>query len=100
MISEINVLLIEDNPGDARLVREELHTAALASQIHIEWVDCLQKGLEYLAAKSVDAVLIDLALPDSEGLETLHHVLQVAPQTPVIVMTGLADEETGLQALQ
>jgi PAS domain S-box-containing protein/putative nucleotidyltransferase with HDIG domain len=100
MNSQINVLLIEDNPGDARLVREELRSAPSGYHIHLEWVDCLQKGLGFLTENVVQAVLVDLSLSDSHGLDTLHTVLLAAPQTPVIVMTGLADEETGLQALQ
>lgn len=96
----INVLLIEDNPEDTRLVQEELHSASSPSCIHLEWVDCLQKGLDYLKAHTVHAVLVDLSLPDSDGLSTLQRVMSCASQLPVIVLTDFVDEETGVQALQ
>lgn len=100
MNKPINVLFIEDNPADARLVREELKAARSSANICLEWVDCLQKGLDYLATHAVHAVLVDLSLPDSQGLSIIQRVLCCAPQLPVIVMTGLADEETATQALQ
>ena len=100
MNSGIKVLLIENNPSDARLVKEELESVHFTTSIQLEWVDGLQKGLDYLATNTAQAILVDLSLPDSEGLETLQRVLGCAPQTPVIVITGLADEGTGMKALQ
>src|SRR6185436_10343709 len=60
----------------------------------------LQKGLEQLAASRIDAVLLDLDLPDSTGLGTLQRILESAPALPVVVMTGRADEAIGIQALE
>ena len=96
----INVLLIEGNLGDVQLVKEKLCSASSPSCIHLEWVDCLQKGLDYLKTNPVDTVLVELSLPDSNGLDTLQRVLDCAPQTSVIVLTGLINEETGTRALQ
>jgi PAS domain S-box-containing protein len=96
----IHVLFIEDNPGDARLVREELRSADSKIVIRLEWVDRLDRGLEQIASKQTDAVLLDLNLPDSEGLGTLARVISFAPGIPVIVMTGQADEALALQAVQ
>jgi PAS domain S-box-containing protein/putative nucleotidyltransferase with HDIG domain len=96
----MTVLLIEDNPGDIRLVEEELLSVHSGLRIQLECVDRLERALEFLAAHQVQAILVDLSLPDSEGLNTLQRVLDCAPQTPVIVMTGLAHEETGMKALQ
>jgi PAS domain S-box-containing protein len=100
MSSPINVLFIEDNPGDAHLIKEELGSASSHTMVQLEWVDRLGKGLERIAANPIDAVLLDLSLPDSTGLETLQRVLSHAPQIPVIVMTGQADEETAMRAVQ
>ncbi|MDQ2691723.1 MAG: PAS domain S-box protein, partial [Chloroflexota bacterium] len=100
MNEPVNVLLIEDNPGDARLVREELKEVPSRVDIHLEWVDCLESGLERLAQNHIRAVLLDLSLPDSEGLNTLRAVLEQAPHLPVIVMTGQTDEEVGTRAVQ
>jgi PAS domain S-box-containing protein len=100
MTPPVRVLLVEDNPADARLVREELISAGSMILFQLVWVDTLEKGLEQLAAGGFQAVLIDLSLPDSQGLETLQRVIQYAPQIPVIVMTGLADEQIGTRAVQ
>jgi PAS domain S-box-containing protein/putative nucleotidyltransferase with HDIG domain len=92
------ILLIEDNPGDARLVREELQSAGAA--LRVEWADRLEAGLDCLQTGSFQAVLVDLSLPDSQGLDTLQRVLDQVPEIPVIVMTGLADEAAGIRAVQ
>ncbi len=100
MNKTINVLFIEDNPGDARLVKEELRSASSGTIVHVEWVDRLELGLARLASNHLAAVLLDLNLPDSEGLETLKRVIASAPAIPVIVMTGQADEALAMQAVQ
>jgi PAS domain S-box-containing protein len=100
MSHPLHVLLIEDNPGDARLVMEELQSITSKAQICLRWVTHLRQALEYLEANPVQAILVDLSLPDSHGLETLKSVVNYAPQMPVVVMTGLADEETVMKALQ
>lgn len=100
MSTPIHVLLIEDNAGDARLVKEELRLAAPRAAIKLEWVDHLEQGLKWITANHIDAVLLDLSLPDSAGLETLQKVLSHAPHLPVIVMTGQAHEEVAIRAVQ
>src|SRR6185503_1302381 len=100
MNAPINVLYIEDDPVDARLVREELRSAESNTKLHLQWVDRLEKGLQQLASHHIDAILLDLDLPDSSGLETLQRILGSAPALPVVVMTGRADEATGIQALE
>ncbi len=100
MIDTIKVLLIEDNPGDARLIRELLgDTGAAAS---LQWVDSLAEGLERLGQtdEPIDAVLLDLTLPDSSGFETFVRVRERAPHIPVIILTGLNDEELAYQAVR
>ncbi|MGN6672534.1 MAG: response regulator, partial [Thermomicrobiales bacterium] len=94
----LHVLLIEDNPGDARLVQVLLSEAPSAA-IHLEHADRLATGLNRLATISPDAVLLDLTLPDSQGLDTFDRVQAAAPELPVIVLSGLADEQTAVQAV-
>ena len=100
----IRVLLIEDNPGDARLVRRMLADAATANgQIHyydVVWADRLATGLAKLAQGETDIVLCDLSLPDSSGLETPRAVQNAAPALPVVVMTSQDDEENAVAAVQ
>lgn len=96
----MQVLLIEDNPGDARLVQEMFKQFASHVAADIRSVDLLQRGLQLLTEHPADVVLLDLGLPDSTGLDTFETVQQHAPNTPVIVFTGLRDDETAVRALR
>jgi PAS domain S-box-containing protein len=93
------VLLIEDNPGDARLMREYLADSAGAS-FELEHVSSIAAGLERLAAGGIQLVLLDLSLPDSPMAETFQRVHTAAPQVPIIVMSGLDDEQFAIQTVQ
>jgi len=95
----LRVLLVEDNPGDVRLIREML-TGARDGVAGLECVERLATGLERLSGGDIDVVLLDLSLPDSHGLVTFTRVYDQAPQVPIIVLTGLADESLGVQAVR
>ena len=95
----MKVLLVEDNEGDARLLRLHLAEADGAS-VQIESAHRLTDALARLASTSFDAVLIDLGLPDSQGLDTYRRVAQQAPHTAVVVMSGLEDEVLATSAVQ
>jgi PAS domain S-box-containing protein len=95
----IQILLIEDNPGDARLIRELLLEAD-RTEFKIEAVERLSEGLELLQTKGFDVVLLDLSLPDSSGPETLAKVYPEAAQVAIIVLTCLDDEEVANEALR
>jgi C4-dicarboxylate-specific signal transduction histidine kinase len=99
MSRNINVLLIEDNPGDARLVREALKETADPCY-RVEWVRLLSLGLDRLAAGGIDVLLLDLGLPDSQGLATLAAVHASAPHMPVVVLSGAVDEQFAVEAVQ
>jgi signal transduction histidine kinase len=98
-VSPIRVLLIEDNPGDADLVREYLLDAE-RGRIDLEHADRLSAGLAKLAEERFDAVLLDLALPDSHGLETFRSLRSQAPEVAVVVSSGVGDETLALEAVQ
>lgn len=96
---QINVLLIEDNPGDAALIRvllEEVEGTPFA----LERVDRLTAGLERLARGGIDVVLLDLSLPESQGLPTFLRAKSHAPNLPILVLTGLDDETLAVRAVQ
>jgi signal transduction histidine kinase len=93
------VLLIEDNPGDARLI-EEMLRGSHDTRFRLECVEHLTSGLERLAAGGVAAVLLDLSLPESQGLDSFHRVHTHFPAIPVVVLTGFDDEELGNLAVQ
>lgn len=94
------ILLIEDNAGDARLIREAL-AAAEGATFDLEWKDRVHNGLERLAHGGIDAVLLDLSLPDGHGIEVFNRVHGQAKHLPVILLTGtLQDEEQAIVAVQ
>ena len=97
--SPINVLLVEDNPGDARLLRETLADAG-DHGFELDRVGTLKDGLDRLAQEGVNLVLLDLSLPDSNGLDTFVRVHTEAPGIPIVVLTGLADETLAAAALR
>ena len=78
----ISVLIIEDNPGDARLVQETLKGSSNPAY-RVEWVDRLSSGLVRLADGGIDVLLLDLGLPDSRGLAALSRIQDLAPNVPV-----------------
>jgi diguanylate cyclase (GGDEF)-like protein len=93
------VLLIEDNPGDARLIKEMLLEEP-ASAFQLAYADRLARGLETLARGQAALVLLDLSLPDSQGLETFAKVYAHSPKIPIIVLTGNDDEALALSAVK
>ncbi|MFA7006474.1 MAG: response regulator, partial [Verrucomicrobiia bacterium] len=95
----VKVLLIEDNPADEQMVRLMLQQAR-GFTFEMESADCLTKGLERLAHGDFDVVLLDLLLTDSRSLETFTKTHAVAPHTPIVILTVLADESLAAKALQ
>lgn len=95
----IKVLLVEDNPDDALLIKRSLSNAVLA-RIFISHVSSLAGAIEHLSHHSTDVVLLDLTLPDVKGLATIHETRKAAPHVPIIVLTGLADEGIAVKAVE
>jgi phosphoserine phosphatase RsbU/P len=97
----IRALLVEDNPGDARLIREMLREARAGhAVVQLTHADRLAAGLEHLAAHPTDVVLLDLSLPDSGGFDTFARTHAAAPDVPIVVLSGLDDEDTAVRAVQ
>ena len=96
---QINILLIEDNPGDARLVKLYLEENGVFHH-KLRWVENLAEGLNVLATEMFDVILLDLNLPDSRGIETLARINLYAHLIPVILLTGVNDEKTELDAIK
>jgi PAS domain S-box-containing protein len=94
----VHVLLIEDNEDDAELIREALSEHSSHS-FTLNWADRLESGFVKLAQHQVDAILVDLSLPDSQGLETLERVRAKAHEAPVIVLTGLDNDVVAEESL-
>jgi diguanylate cyclase (GGDEF)-like protein/PAS domain S-box-containing protein len=93
------MLLIEDNAGDARLIREMFKE--LSSQnVELTHVDCMADAEIHLAGHAVDIILLDLGLPDTQGLEAVRRAHAAASHVPLVVLSGLDDEKIALQAMQ
>jgi diguanylate cyclase (GGDEF)-like protein/PAS domain S-box-containing protein len=94
------LLLVEDNPGDARLLREMFDERGSGSHITtLTHVESLLEAEKCLTAGEVDIVLLDLGLPDANGLTAVRRAQAAAPRVPVVVLTGLDDEALAAQAL-
>lgn len=94
---EPSVLLVEDDPGDALLVEEMVADSALG--MRLRWVRSMAEACDVLATEVPDCVLLDLHLPDAQGLEAVSRVREHGEHVAVVVLTGLAEEGTGLAAV-
>jgi DNA-binding NarL/FixJ family response regulator len=96
---QIKLLLIEDNPGDVRLVKELLGTVQ-GVHYDLDTAGSLAEGQAHCRANQHQALLLDLNLPDSRGLETVKSVLAKDCQLPIVILTGLNDEQLGTRAIE
>ncbi|MCK5225962.1 MAG: response regulator [Planctomycetes bacterium] len=96
----IRILLVDDNPGDIRLVELILTDSDQYAQFFVDKAKSLSETIKLLANNDYDAILLDLKLPDSSGIETVKSVNKISSDTPVIVLTGLNDEQMGLLAIK
>ena len=98
-LKNVRILLIEDNPGDVRLIQEIINEEK-DSLWDVQVADTLAAGLKCLAAGGMNVILLDLALPDSIGLDTFHKIQRQAPSVPVIMLTVSNDEEMATRAIR
>jgi diguanylate cyclase (GGDEF)-like protein/PAS domain S-box-containing protein/putative nucleotidyltransferase with HDIG domain len=96
---KIKVLLFEDNPGDVLLIKEMFKEEG-ASRFELASAARLVDGIKRLSEQKFDAVLLDLNLPDSSGIDTARRLKQNAPDLPIVILTALADESVALDALR
>jgi two-component system NtrC family sensor kinase len=98
----IKILLVEDNEPDIILTQKMLSEYSRRIKFSVDSAKTLTRAVECLAGdeKKYDVVLLDMGLPDSNGLETIQGISQANPYVPIVVLTGLSDEETGLMTIQ
>jgi len=98
------VLIVEDNQGDARLIQQMLLEASSDKILPsaLEWIHqlCLDEAIACLEETQVNIILLDLSLPDSQGAHTFQRMQQAFPMIPIIVLSGVDREETAVSALQ
>jgi len=99
MNKPLRILLVEDNPGDADLIQEML-PAGDDSEFAVHCVSRLADAVSHLRERETDLALLDLDLPDSNGIETVRIARQAAPTLPIVVLTGNQDEQIGIAAVQ
>jgi diguanylate cyclase (GGDEF)-like protein/PAS domain S-box-containing protein len=94
----IRILLVEDNEADARFVQVilESSTAFLFEMLH---VDRLTRAIEILSEREFDVVLLDLSLPDEQGIDSFLRLYKAHDDIPIVIMSGLADEELAMEAV-
>ncbi len=95
----IEILLIEDDRGYARLVTE-MTKSVKAVNVVIHHATLLMAGIDILAEHRIDVVLLDLTLPDSEGIDTFLRIKGVVPEVPIVVLTGREDEKLAMTAVK
>jgi diguanylate cyclase (GGDEF)-like protein/PAS domain S-box-containing protein len=93
------VLLVEDNPGDARLLREMFNEQG-SRDVELTHMECMGDAEALLAKRAIDIILLDLGLRDAQGMEAVRRAQVAAPRVPLVVLTGLDDESAAAQALQ
>ena len=98
-IETIEILLFEDNPGDTGLI-EAMLEEFIDFSYKLKNVETLDEGLNLLEGRSFDVILLDLGLPDSEGINTFINVHKKCHDAPIIILTGLTDEKTGINAVK
>ncbi len=94
----LNVLLVEDDPDDVFLLRKTLDDVA-RDKFDLQVATRLSEALPRAQGEHVDVILLDLSLPDSQGLETFVEVHEHLPEVPVVVLTGLDDEDVAVRAV-
>ncbi len=98
MSNLFKILLVEDNPSDVWSIQEKLE-AGKVFDYHLIQVQCLEAAITILDREIIDVILLDLFLPDSEGLETLKKMAAKASRIPIIILTGINDENLAIQAI-
>jgi diguanylate cyclase (GGDEF)-like protein/PAS domain S-box-containing protein len=96
--SGTRLLLVDDSDADAKALTASLK--ASAGHYRVEVVTCLLDALTRISAEDYECVLVELALPDAEGLEVIDALHEVAPETAIVVLTGWSDEALGVQAIR
>ncbi|RRQ21337.1 diguanylate cyclase domain-containing protein [Thiohalobacter thiocyanaticus] len=99
-LSWTQVLLVENDADDAGLIRAALSASPGNGSFNVNWVRCLADALERLEQEAVDVVLLDLVLPDGQGIDVFDRIFRAAPDALILVLTADSDEETARRAVQ
>ena len=98
-MDKINLLVVEDTPTDILLIKEYLNESS-SQDFDVLEAETLQSALKQINHYDFDAVLLDLNLPDSTGLDTMIKIVDRVSETPVVILSGVHDEDTAIQAVR
>ncbi len=96
---KLKILLIEDNPSDVRLLSIYLQES-YGKMYSLSTAGSLTKTLDILNEDTFDVIIVDLGLKDRSGIESFKNVFERSPHTPVIILTGMIDEQLGTNAIK
>ena len=97
--NSLKILLVEDSDTDAMLLQENILSSG-TMDISVSVVQSLNGAEEHLKNNHTDAMLLDLTLPDSSGLDTVRRARRISPDLPIVVLTGVDDENMGVEAMR
>jgi len=98
-VEQITILLVEDDPGDARLIHEMLSgIISFGAAYELSHAADLQSAARKCGTEHFHVILLDMNLPDSTGLSTIQHLNSISPQTPIIILTDMNDDQTVFQS--
>jgi signal transduction histidine kinase len=98
--ADLSILLVEDDPADARLIREMVFEVAPTLARRLRHADRLVAGIQAAREARPDIVLLDLSLPDARGFDTFRQLQAALPTVPVVILSGLNDEDTAVRSVQ
>lgn len=96
----INVLLIEDNPEHVELLQQLLSSAEAVATLRLQIAESLASGIEQLRQGRIEVILLDLSLPDSDGIETFLRIFEAAGPAPIVVLSGINDVALAVETVQ
>ena len=97
-LNPIKLLLIEDDQDDALLTKEVLDKDK-SKEFHLTHKNSLSDAISELSKEHYDEILLDLNLSDSQGIDTFNKIRLLAPNIPIVIITGISDEETATKAI-
>ncbi len=96
----LDILLVEDDLGSSRLIEKSLLKGQGDYKYRLSFARNMAEAKGSLSRHNYDSILLDLGLPDSKGIETVRQIRDTVPEIPIIVVTGLPDENTGVSAIR
>ena len=96
----INLLLAEDDPSDCNFLKQALSDCSKIMNFDVETAQNLSETLERLNSRDFEIILLDMELPDSNGIDTVEKIHSKSPNTPILVITEPLDEENAVEAIK